>query len=301
MGGGAAGGGEAERAALRQGVEELKLSQEEVKKFNEAFQDPKFLELFSDYAREISDPKHKAENDAYLRQIESENRAGQVYGDGLELVVPEVGFVVATAVGPDGPEPGAEAPEAAAAPPRLGGGQQAAPLPPPARGTPVYINVCTSDKVAAATSSQARGPGGASGQGWSIPFTLGGQQSVLVPEKCRTIDFVCHPDTRKLTQRSKALLNLVAETALEDSAPGRLLFSRGNVSSPCPDRLLRAERPFREPRQSLPDDLDLETPSAWKIPLEIPSGPGNPCVSQASPPPSVFPQRRHHCRRVHRG
>ena len=36
------------------------------------------------------------------------------------------------------------------------------------------------------------------------------------PEKCRTIDFVCHPETRKLCQRSKALLNLVAETALEE-------------------------------------------------------------------------------------
>jgi len=202
------------RAALRQGVEDLNLSQEEVKKFNEAFEDPKFLELFADYAREISDPKHKAENDAYLRQIEAENRAGQVYGEGLELVVPEAGFVVATSVGPGGPDPGdTSAPEPSAQP---SGPSQAPALAPPSRGTPVYINVCMSDKVAAATSSKTRGSDGASGQGWAIPYTLGGQQDVQMPEKCRTIDFVCHPETRRMCQRSKALLNLVAETALEE-------------------------------------------------------------------------------------
>ena len=133
----AGGGAGAEgRAGLRQGVEDLNLSQEEVKKFNEAFQDPKFLELFADYAREISDPKHKAENDAYLRQIEAENRAGQVYGEGLELVVPDSGFVVATSVGPGDPEPGdAPAPEPSAQP---SGPSRAPALAPPSRGTPVH-------------------------------------------------------------------------------------------------------------------------------------------------------------------
>ena len=179
--------------------------------------------------------------------------------------MPEAGFVVATTVSPDGPEtetePGAEA---VVAPPRKGAPQQAPPLPPPARGTPVYVNVCTSEKVAVATSSQTRGPGGASGQGWSIPFTLGGQQSVLASEKCRTIDFVCHPDTRKLTQRSKALLKLVAETAVEEAE--KVLGAPLLRAYRIPPEAYRGEEDQDKPRvQSIRTGLksknEVETPS----------------------------------------
>ena len=137
-----------------------------------------------------------------------------MFGDGLELVVPEVGFVVATAVSPDGPEPGAEPLETAASPRQ---GYQAPALVPPSRGVPVHINVCATDKVAAGTTSKTPRPGGTSGQGWFIPFTLGGQQDVQAPERCRTIHFVCHSDTRKLCQCSNVLLNMVVETAVEEA------------------------------------------------------------------------------------
>lgn len=88
---------------------------QEVNKFEEAFKDPKFMELFADYAKEISDPANKAETEAYLRQVESQGRAEEVYGKGTQLVVPEAAFVLKTRD--------------------------------KASGQKIFINVCTSDKV----------------------------------------------------------------------------------------------------------------------------------------------------------
>ena len=53
----------------RHNLEDLKLTPEEVNKFETAFKDPEFKKMFLEYAQEISDPKNKAESDAYLRQL----------------------------------------------------------------------------------------------------------------------------------------------------------------------------------------------------------------------------------------
>ena len=64
-------------------LEDLKLTPDEVKKFETAFKDPEFKKMFAEYAKEISDPKNKAESDAYLRQLEYENKVESVYGKGV--------------------------------------------------------------------------------------------------------------------------------------------------------------------------------------------------------------------------
>ena len=96
--------------------------------------------MFEEYAKEISDPKARAESEAYLRQIESGNQAQNVYGPDVELVVPEENFVVKTRKGDD--------------------------------HTKVFINVCTSEKVEKAESKKSV-QDGREGQTWSIPFSLG--------------------------------------------------------------------------------------------------------------------------------
>lgn len=40
--------------------------------------------------------QNREETDLYLRQLEMENRVEEVYGKGVELIVPEAGFVVKT-------------------------------------------------------------------------------------------------------------------------------------------------------------------------------------------------------------
>ena len=58
----------------RANLEKLDLTADEVDKFEAAFKDPEFKKMFMEYAQEISDPKNKAETDAYLRQLEHEGK-----------------------------------------------------------------------------------------------------------------------------------------------------------------------------------------------------------------------------------
>lgn len=62
----------------------------------------------------------KAEQEQYLRQLEEEGRAQEVYGKGMQLVLPTPAFVAKTANSQSGQK--------------------------------VFINVCTSDKVGAGSA-----------------------------------------------------------------------------------------------------------------------------------------------------
>jgi hypothetical protein len=62
-------------------LDNMDLTPDEVSRFGKAFKDPEFLQMFADYAKEISDPAAKAEQDAYLKQVEAEGRTKEVYGE----------------------------------------------------------------------------------------------------------------------------------------------------------------------------------------------------------------------------
>jgi hypothetical protein len=96
-------------------LDKLNLSQQEIGRFEKAFKDPDFLKLFEDYARDVHDPGTRAETDAYLEQLEQDNRIEQVYGQGTQLIIPSAEFVVKTQ--------------------RASSSQK------------VFLNICSSDKV----------------------------------------------------------------------------------------------------------------------------------------------------------
>lgn len=82
---------------------------------------PEFAKLFREYLDEINDPKHREENELYLRQLEREQREGLSKNDPLapkpmEIVIPHEEFCFKTKT-LDKPE------------------------------MRVYINVCSSDRV----------------------------------------------------------------------------------------------------------------------------------------------------------
>ncbi|CAM9741791.1 unnamed protein product, partial [Chrysoparadoxa australica] len=62
------------------------------RKFREAFKDEEFRKMFGEYMQEISDPKYRKEQEAYITQLEGENRVPQ----GKQLVRPSKGMVVKT-------------------------------------------------------------------------------------------------------------------------------------------------------------------------------------------------------------
>ena len=136
--------------------------------------------MFLEYAQEISDPKNKAESDAYLRQLEMEGKIESVYGRGVQLVMPVAGFVAKTTDA--------------------------------SNGNKVFVNICHTDKCDDATSE--RRPGGLQ---WSVPHTLGQphEEKDKAGKPCAAYDFCVSTKTYELTQRDDRLRTLVVETAIE--------------------------------------------------------------------------------------
>jgi dynein assembly factor 2 len=70
--------------------EQLNLTREERDRIEKALDKKEFRDLMANYVDEISDPKHKAEQDEYLRQLESQNEVPE----GKKIIRPLPGFVL---------------------------------------------------------------------------------------------------------------------------------------------------------------------------------------------------------------
>lgn len=53
-------------------AKDLNMTEDETKKFTKAFGDPEFRKMMAEYVDEISDPKHREEQEAYIRQMETD-------------------------------------------------------------------------------------------------------------------------------------------------------------------------------------------------------------------------------------
>ncbi|GBG79087.1 hypothetical protein CBR_g28803 [Chara braunii] len=154
----------------------------EASKFRKAFDDPEFVKLFGEYAKEISDPGYREETEKYLKQLENEGRVREVYGEGVELIVPQAGFSIKTRNKETGQK--------------------------------VFINVCESEKVEKA-KAEPRQDG--SGTEWSIPYSLGHPTTEKDKggKECEVHDFVVNPETLRLVSRSAKYKTFVIDTAIE--------------------------------------------------------------------------------------
>ncbi len=80
------------KAAMARSDGDLDLTEDEQNKFTKAFQDKEFRKMMAEYVDEISDPKHRAEQDAYIREMEAK---GETPKD-KRVIHPSAGFVVKT-------------------------------------------------------------------------------------------------------------------------------------------------------------------------------------------------------------
>lgn len=169
-----------DKERARKNLEDLNLSEDEVKKFEKAFQDPEFKKLFMEYAQEISDPKNRAESDAYLREMEMRGQVESVYGKGVQLMVPNAGFAAKTFDKKSGMK--------------------------------VFVNVCYSDKCEDAEGKRQEG-----GVNWSIPHTLGQphKEEDKTGKECMAWDFAVSTKTYELCQGDERFKKMVVDTAIE--------------------------------------------------------------------------------------
>ena len=68
----------------------MNITKQELRNFTKAMESEKFKELMGDYVDEISDPKHRPEQDQYLRELEERGEMPA----GTKLIAPVAGFCI---------------------------------------------------------------------------------------------------------------------------------------------------------------------------------------------------------------
>ena len=62
--------------------DKMRFTEEESSRFKKSFEDPEFRKLFGDYMDELQDPKNREETEAYITQLEGEQKVPE----GKELI-----------------------------------------------------------------------------------------------------------------------------------------------------------------------------------------------------------------------
>eukprot|EP01031_Cornospumella_fuschlensis_P029747 gene29747-35920_t len=171
---------------------EMKFTEDEANRFKKAFADPEFRKMFAEYMDELQDPKHREETEAYITQLEGEQKVPE----GKELIRPDPGFVIKTYKTNDDFSPESN------------------------RKDKLFINMVSSPSVAppvkspATTASATAAP---AGDHWSLPYTLGPPHMEKDKQGANATCFDCcfHPLALDYAARSSAFQDMLVSTAME--------------------------------------------------------------------------------------
>jgi hypothetical protein len=167
---------------MKRNPDKMGFSEDEGKKFGTAFEDPEFRRMFSEYMDELSDPAHRAETEAYISQLEGENKVPA----GKELIRPTMGFVAKTY--------------------KVDEKQK------DQKGDKIWMNIVVSEKIMKPSSEKTP-----QGESWSVPYSLGPphMEKDNTGSNVATFDCCFHPEALAKSQQRKAFQNLLVQTAME--------------------------------------------------------------------------------------
>lgn len=159
-------------------LKDLKLSNEEIKRFSEAFKNEEFRKLFFEYAEELNDPKNRELYEKEIRAVEEER------GSDVTFVHPKAGHVLKTTVN----------------------GKQKC-----------FINIATNEHVEKPSFAKADPSSGKQGVHWSLPHCLAGPHEDLDHDSkpCTVYDVVFSPDTYRMGETNSKFMKMVEESALD--------------------------------------------------------------------------------------
>lgn len=167
--------------------DKMQFSAEEASRFKKAFDDPEFRKLFSEYVDELSDPKNRQETEAYISQLEGEQKVPE----GKELIRPEPAFVVKSykTVKSSGSD--------------TGKGREKEKL---------FLNIVQSLKIDEPSKSVT-----SKGTCWSVPYSVGPPHMEKDKSGSNSPCFDCcfHPEALRLCSKVKEFKELVIQTAME--------------------------------------------------------------------------------------
>ena len=162
-------------------AETLNFSETESQNFKKAFDDPEFRKMFSEYVDELQNPANRAENEAYITQLEGEKKVPE----GKELIRPKASFVAKTfKLDKDGKKTDEK----------------------------IFINIVTSDIIAIPSKEKSK-----DGETWSLPYTLGPPHMEHDKNNSNVACFDCcfHPDVMKQMEANRRFQESLVMTAIE--------------------------------------------------------------------------------------
>ena len=157
---------------------DLDITEDELKRIQEALKKDEFRKLFTEYAEEISDPENRKLYEAEIAQMENDR------GMDIKFINPTPGYVIKTSVNGD---------------------------------TKAFINVCTNELIGKPSSKKGTSADGRSGLSWSLPhsFAPPRDDTDKTGQKCRVFDFVIHPDTYRMAETNTRFKKMVHDSALD--------------------------------------------------------------------------------------
>ncbi|EFJ34200.1 hypothetical protein SELMODRAFT_406682 [Selaginella moellendorffii] len=160
-------------------LREMNLSSDEFSRLKTCMKDPKFMELLSEYAKEISQPGSKEEAEAYLKMAEERSSFSM---EGKDLIIPVAGYCLKTKNKKNNKK--------------------------------VFINICHTTNIDKPTSFTHSGKG----EQWSIPYSLGPARNDVdkAGGECEVYDFVVNEEAHERAMKNNRFKRFLSETAIEN-------------------------------------------------------------------------------------
>lgn len=159
-------------------LKDLNLTNDELKRFSDAFKNDEFRKLFVEYAEELNDPKNRELYEQEIRTVEEQR------GSDVTFVHPNPGHVLKTSIN----------------------GKKKC-----------FINIATNEHVEKPSYQKTDKATGKSGAHWSLPHCLAGPHEDIDHESkpCTVYDVIFSPDTYRMAEKNSKFMTMVEDSALE--------------------------------------------------------------------------------------
>ena len=159
-------------------LKDLNLTNEELKRFSDAFKNEEFRKLFIEYAEELNDPTNRELYEKEIRAVEEQR------GSDVTFVHPKGGHVIKTTVN----------------------GKQKC-----------FINIAINENVEKPSFTKADPSTGKSGAHWSLPHCLAGPHEDVDHQSkpCTVYDVIFSPDTYRMAETNSKFMTMIEESALD--------------------------------------------------------------------------------------
>ncbi|XP_018324059.1 protein kintoun [Agrilus planipennis] len=164
-------------ANITESLKSLQLTKEEVEKFGDALKNKEFRKMLIDYVEEVQSPENQRIYEQEIIELEKQR------GVDVTFLKPNAGYVLKTSA--DGEKK-------------------------------VFVNICSNDLIKKPTSNPSV-EDGSRGYQWQVPHSLTPPRDDVDKQGklCKVYDFVCHPSTLELAQKTKTFKDMLNNMACE--------------------------------------------------------------------------------------